>query len=44
MENLEGGISKPSGQQVTCFIVSTIGGLMCPLVGIVQGAICLFMD
>lgn len=43
MENLEGG-GTPSRQQVTCFVISSLMGLFNPVVGIIQGAACLFMD
>lgn len=43
MENLSGGLI-PSKQQVTCYVASTILGLCNPLVGIIAGGICLFMD
>ena len=44
MEIVEGGISRPSGQQVTCYVVGVVMGLLNPLAGILTGAICLFMD
>lgn len=43
MEGLEGG-GKPSAQQVTCFVISSVSGLVCPPLGIAQGFLCLFMD
>ena len=43
MEDLSGG-GIPSKQQVTCYAISAIGGLVVPFFGIVAGAICLFMD
>ena len=43
MENLEGG-GKPSGGQVTCFVISSLMGLFNPVAGILQGAACLFIN
>lgn len=42
MENLQGG-NTPTGDQVACFVCSSIMGIICPVVGILQGALCLFV-
>lgn len=43
MEIINGG-STPSNQQITCFVISSLMGLVNPIGGILQGAACLFMD
>jgi hypothetical protein len=43
MEILNGS-AIPSNQQITCFVISSLMGLVNPIGGILQGAVCLFMD
>jgi hypothetical protein len=43
MEFLKAG-AVPSNQQVTCYVISTLMGLVNPIAGILSGAACLFAD
>ena len=43
MQAINGGLI-PSGQQVTCWGVASIMGLLNPVGGIVVSGICLFMN
>ena len=38
------GGARPTGTQVTCFLLSTAYGFVNPILGIISGATCLFVD